>query len=78
MTKPATFPNGMELLDHIAEYLTLDALLDRNPHAIPYTEEELLRIVQLQRADRATFNIKQEAAKNKKAGIEDSDANEED
>lgn len=61
---------GPELMDEVVLHTTLDALLDRSPYAIPYTDEEWLQIKVLQRAQRAHFNIKEERKYDKKQGID--------
>lgn len=60
---------GQEWMEIISRHPTLDILLNRSPSAIPYTDAELLRIVEIQRAERALFNIKEQARKDKKAGV---------
>lgn len=60
---------GKEWMDVITQHPTLDTLLDRDPHAVPYTDEELLRFIEIMRAQRALFNIKEQEARDKKAGI---------
>ena len=73
MSEPAT---GPELLD---DYIgrakqTLDLVLDRSPEAQPLTDSELQKLVVDLRGERAQIDVKQEKAKDKKAGIvEDSD-----
>lgn len=65
-----TEKTGAELLALIAQHPTLDELLDRDPLAVPYTREELTRIVEIERADRALFNIREQKARDKKDGVE--------
>lgn len=61
---------GPEQLAEIAQHVTLDALLDRDPHAVPYTDEEWLSIITQQRNARAHFNIKEERQYSRKQGVE--------
>lgn len=60
---------GKEWMDVITQHPTLDTLLDRDPHAVPYTDEELLRFIEIMRAQRALFTIKEQDARDKKAGV---------
>lgn len=70
-----TEKTGQEWVDIIAAHPTMDELLNRSPFAIPYTDEELMRMVEINRAERALFTIKEQKARDKKAGvIEDADA----
>lgn len=63
---------GPELIDEIiADPNSLDVLLDRDPHARPYTDEELDRLIAVERARRTQLEIKEEKRKMKKQGIED-------
>lgn len=55
----------------IGEEPTLNRLLDRDPHACPYSEEELRQIVAVDRRDRARWNVKMETKAMKKAGVEE-------
>ena len=59
-----------ELMDEIAQYPTLDLLLDRDPSPTgrPITDAELLRELERQRLDRALFNIKEDERRDKKRG----------
>lgn len=64
-------PTGPELIDKIGEFPTVDILLDRDPHAEPYTINALVQLVEAFRRDRARFNIKDEKKAAKKDGIEE-------
>ena len=62
---------GTQLLEEIAQEPTLDRLLDRNCHIEPYTDDELMQIIQQERADRARWELKNEKRAMKKQGIEE-------
>lgn len=64
---------GPQLVEEIGKQPTLDTLLDRDPHAKPYTDIEALAIIEAARRDRALFTIKEEKAKAKREGIEEVD-----
>lgn len=65
---------GLELLAEIAQYPTLDGLLDRDIIARPLTDTELELEVKRQRAERAFILLKETAKKDKKAGVEQDEA----
>lgn len=57
---------GQELLEAIINdprAVTLDMVLDRDPHAVPSSDDELTRLVKTQRAERAMIDVKQEKKK---------------
>lgn len=60
---------GPELMQYIAQFPTLDTYLDRDPYGVPLTDDELLLLVQKQRAERALFTLKEQKKRDKKAGI---------
>lgn len=62
---------GPELIEEIGQYPTLDTILDRNPVGDPPSFEEYVLQIKRERADRALFVIKEQAAKAKKAGQEE-------
>lgn len=66
-----TQPTGPELLAEIAEYPSLDAFLDRDPHSQPLSDAELALLVKRLRAERALFTIKEQQSKARRAGIEE-------
>lgn len=58
--------------EHIAEIIvhpTLDEVLQRDPHAKPFTDAELFRFIMSQRADRARFITVGEAKRAKRQGV---------
>lgn len=69
-TGPDPKTTGKEWVEIIGKHPTLDELLNRSPYAKPYTDAELLRIVEIERAERALFNIKEEKVRMKREGIE--------
>lgn len=69
---------GPELVDAIAHHCSLDLLLDRDPHAEPYTDDEWLALITLEREARKLFHVKEEKKRMKKQGIEDVEPAQED
>lgn len=62
-------PTGPELIDKmLASENSLNTFLDRDPHALPLTEEELTNLIRSERAIRASLDIKTEARKDKRNG----------
>lgn len=51
---------GPELLEEIGENPTLDQFLDRDPHSQPYTDEELLRQIEVERHNRLSYSIRED------------------
>lgn len=62
---------GPELIDMIITFPSLDVVLDRDPHARPYTDQELEHLVQGERGRRALYQAKTEKAAAKRQGVED-------
>lgn len=63
---------GEEMMDRIlADPNSLDRFLDRDPHALPLTDLEILDLIRIERAKRVQWNIKQEKRAMKKQGIEE-------
>ena len=64
---------GPQLIDDLISnpQLALDRVLDRDPHALPHSDDELRALVIDLRNERAQIELKQEKAKDKKAGITD-------
>ena len=65
---------GVDLMDEIVvagETRYMNDILDRNPFAVPLTDEELRQEIINQRKARAAFILKEEKAKMKKQGIEE-------
>ena len=62
---------GPEWLSDIGNDPTIDELLDRDPHARPYTRQQLLQVVEASRRERSLFNIKNEKREAKKDGVEE-------
>lgn len=58
-----------ELVAEIAQHPTIDRFLDRDPNAQPFSREELLELVNQERADRARFILAAEAKRAKKQGV---------
>jgi len=63
--------SGPDLLDMILPVNTLDVLLDRDPRAVPLTEEELMSLVTSERAARAALTSSKRLGKLKKQGVEE-------
>lgn len=66
-----TEKTGPELIDIMVEHPTIDVLLDRSPYAKPYTDAELMQVIEAERRDRARFDIKSKKRQDKKDGIVD-------
>lgn len=63
---------GPEMIDEIiADVNSLDRFLDRDPHAVPLSDAEVLELMHVERAKRTTWNMKQEKRQMKKQGIEE-------
>lgn len=62
---------GPELIDEIGKEPTLDRMMQRDLRSKPATDEELLRLVNSLRRDRATMVLKDEKKSAKKQGVED-------
>lgn len=62
---------GPELVEEIARHPTLDEFLDRDPFAVPYTDDELVKRVKIERAERAALSLKSDSRRAKRQGIED-------
>ena len=67
----ADLPTGPELLDTIIQSPSLDRLLDRDPRAVPYTDQDLMMIIAIDRKMRAQSRAKAETRKAKKQGVEE-------
>jgi hypothetical protein len=66
---PVASRTGPELIDQIIEFPTLDVILDRDPHARPYTDQELEHLVQSERSRRAIYQTKLDKAASKRQGL---------
>lgn len=55
----------------IITFPSLDVVLDRDPHARPYTDQELEHLVQGERGRRALYQAKTEKAAAKRQGVEE-------
>jgi hypothetical protein len=66
---------GPELLAEVIAnpLVTLNTVLDRDPEAMPLSDDELRELVMSQRRDRAAIELKLEKAKLKKEGVETDD-----
>lgn len=62
---------GPELLSEVAEEVTLDRFLDRDPYAVPYTDQELINRVKVLRNERVQFQLKSDARRAKRQGVEE-------
>lgn len=62
---------GPELIEEISKYPTLEQFLDRDPHAIPYTDVELMQLVKTERLERSLANIKNDDKKSKRKEKQD-------
>lgn len=62
---------GPELLVEISQFPTLEILLDRDPHAKPYNDEELVQLVKRERLERAMASVKDDEKRNKRKAKDD-------
>lgn len=63
---------GVELMnDMVTAKGSLDRFLDRDPHAQPLLDQELMDLVTVERKLRASWNVKLEKRQAKKQGVEE-------
>ena len=70
---PVPGMTGPELVEAIGTQATLDLFLDRDPHAQPLTDEELLRLIEVERKLRLEIQAKETKRADKKAGVVEPD-----
>jgi hypothetical protein len=58
--------SGPELVEEIGKHVTLDSVLDRDPHASPLDDSELRALVVTLRGERAAIEAKSEEKRQKK------------
>lgn len=61
---------GPELLAEIGGHASLDLFLDRDPHAQPFSDEEFMQLIEVERKLRLEIQAKETKRAEKKAGIE--------
>lgn len=58
--------SGPDLMSKIAEHASLDTYLDRDPHSLPLTDDELMSLLRMMRSERARWEVKVEKARVKR------------